>query len=165
MSWGMGASEVSTLLWRERQLLDLLVFKMEEEQLILAASRPHLLGPASAEVAQVLEQISQCEAEREAATRELAAELGLSPPARLGELVAATEEPWTGIFNEHRNALVSAVERIRSLAAGTKALLAARLTATADALALLGHAPVEAYAAADSHVPAGGSGRLVRGSL
>ena len=56
----MGASEVSTLLWRERQLLDLLVFKMEEEQLILAASRPHLLGPASAEVAQVLEQISQC---------------------------------------------------------------------------------------------------------
>lgn len=161
----MGASEVSTLLWRERQLLDLLVFKLEEEQLILAASRPHLLGPASAEVAQVLEQVSRCEAEREVATRELAAELGLESPARLGELVAATGEPWTGIFSEHHKELVSAVERIRSLAAGTKALLAARLAATADALAVLGHAPVEAYVPTDAHVPAGGSGRLVRGSL
>ena len=165
MSWGMGASEVSTLLWRERQLLDLLVFKMEEEQLILAASRPHLLGPASAEVAQVLEQISQCEAEREVATRELAAELGLESPARLGELVGATEEPWTGIFSEHRKGLLAAVERIRNLAMGTKALLAARLAATADALTLLGQAPVEAYGAADAYVPAGGAGRLVRGSL
>ena len=162
----MGASEVSTLLWRERQLLDLLVFKMEEEQLILAASRPHLLGPASAEVAQVLEQISQCEAEREVATRELAAELGLDSPARLGELVQATDEPWTGIFSEHRKALLAAVERVRTLAAGTKALLAARLAATSDALALLGQAPVDAYAATpDAYVPAGGAGRLVRGSL
>ena len=165
MSWGMGASDVSTLLWRERQLLDLLVFKMEEEQLILAAARPHLLGPASAEVAQVLEQISQCEAERDAATRELAAELGLGSPARLAEIVEASDEPWTGIFSEHRKGLVAAVERIRALAAGTKVLLAARLSATADALALLGQAPVDAYSPADGYVPAGGTGRLVRGSL
>ena len=157
----MGASEVSTLLWRERQLLDLLLFKLEEEQLVLAAARPHLLGPASAEVAQVLEQISLCESEREAATRGLAEELGLDGPARLGQIVDATEEPWTGIFAEHRRGLVAAVERIRALAAGTKALLAARLTATTDALALLGHAPIEGYGPASGGV----QGHLVRGSL
>ena len=161
----MGASEVSTLLWRERQLLDLLVFKMEEEQLILAASRPHLLGPASAEVAQVLEQISQCEAERELATRELASELGIGSPARLAEIVEASEEPWTGIFAEHRKGLVSAVSRIKVLATETKALLATRLAATTDALALLGQAPVDAYSPADGYATAGGTGRLVRGSL
>ena len=157
----MGASEVSTLLWRERQLLELLLFKLEEEQLVLAAARPHLLAPASAEVAQVLEQISECETEREEATRELADELGLDAPARLGQIVEATEEPWTGIFADHRRGLVTAVERIRTLAAGTKALLAARLAATSDALALLGHAPVEGYGPA----AAGVGSHLVQGSM
>lgn len=157
----MGAPEVSTLLWRERQLLDLLLFKLEEEQLVLAASRPHLLGPASAEVAQVLEQISQCESEREAATRGLADELGLEAPARLGQIIEASEEPWTGIFADHRKGLVAAVERIRAMAAGTKALLAARLAATTDALSLLGHAPVDGYAPAGS----GSGGQLVSGNL
>ena len=159
MSWGMGASEVSTLLWRERQLLDLLLFKLEEEQLILAASRPHLLGPASAEVAQVVEQITQCEAEREAASWELAQELGLEPPVRLAALVLAAEEPWTGILADHRKALIDAVERIRTMANATKALLAARLTAVTDALNLLGHGPVDGYAGS------GSGGHLIRGSL
>lgn len=31
----MGANELSALLWRERELLELLVFKLEEEQLLL----------------------------------------------------------------------------------------------------------------------------------
>lgn len=160
MNWRMGASDVSTLLWRERQLLDLLLFKLEEEQIVLAADRPHLLGPASAEVAQVLEQIGQCESEREEATRELASELGLSSPARLAQLIDASPEPWTGIFAEHRKGLTAAVERIRSVALATKALVAGRLAAGADALALLGHAPTEGYG------PVGtGAGRLVRGSL
>lgn len=159
MSLGMGASEVSTLLWRERQLLDLLLFKLEEEQLILAASRPHLLGPASAEVAQVVEQITQCEAEREAASWELAQDLGLQPPVRLAELVLATEEPWTGILADHRKALIEAVERIRTMATATKALLAARLAAVTDALNLLGHGPVDGYAGS------GSGGNLIRGSL
>ena len=30
----MGLSEVSNILWRERQLMDLLLFKLEEEQLL-----------------------------------------------------------------------------------------------------------------------------------
>ncbi|HET9732175.1 MAG TPA: flagellar export chaperone FlgN [Acidimicrobiales bacterium] len=155
----MGASEVSALLWRERQLLDLLLFKLEEEQLILAAARPHLLAPASAEVAQVMEQIAVCETEREAASWQLAQSLGLEPPVRLAELVEASATPWDEIFADHRRALTESVERIRGLAAGTKALLAARLTAVTDALNLLGHAPVDAYTSA------GSGGHLVRGSL
>ena len=35
----MGLSEVSNILWRQRQLLELLLFKLEEEQLVLTAGR------------------------------------------------------------------------------------------------------------------------------
>ena len=39
----MALSDVSNILWRERQLLELLVFKLEEEQLVLAAGRSRWL--------------------------------------------------------------------------------------------------------------------------
>ena len=35
----MSANDLSNLLWRERELLELLVFKLEEEQLLLVAGR------------------------------------------------------------------------------------------------------------------------------
>ena len=42
----MALSDVSNILWRERQLLELLVFKLEEEQLVLAAGRTRWLAHA-----------------------------------------------------------------------------------------------------------------------
>src|SRR5213080_171662 len=35
----MGLAELSSILWRERDMLELLLFKLEEEQLVLAAGR------------------------------------------------------------------------------------------------------------------------------
>ena len=35
----MSANDLSNLLWRERELLELLVFKLEEEQLLLTAGK------------------------------------------------------------------------------------------------------------------------------
>ena len=40
----MGLSDVSNILWRERQLLELLLFKLEEEQLVLASGRARWLS-------------------------------------------------------------------------------------------------------------------------
>ena len=39
----MSLSEVSNILWRERRLLELLVFKLEEEHLVLASGRTRWL--------------------------------------------------------------------------------------------------------------------------
>src|SRR5438045_4734995 len=40
---GMGLAELSSILWRERDMLELLLFKLEEEQLVLAAGRTRWL--------------------------------------------------------------------------------------------------------------------------
>ena len=53
----MGLNELSGVLWRERQLLELLLFKLEEEQLILTSGRTQWLGHATREVESVLDQI------------------------------------------------------------------------------------------------------------
>ena len=69
-------NEVSTVLWRERQLLELLVFKLEEEQLLLNAGKARWVNHASREVEIVLDQLRAAELLRavkvEAAAEELA---------------------------------------------------------------------------------------------
>ena len=53
----MSLNDFSGVLWRERQLLELLLFKLEEEQLILTSGKTRWLGHATREVESVLEQI------------------------------------------------------------------------------------------------------------
>ena len=68
----MGLAEVSGILWKERELLELLLFKLEEEQLVLASGRTRWLAHATREVEFVMEQIRTTEllrATEEVATR------------------------------------------------------------------------------------------------
>ncbi len=46
----MALSDVSNILWREPQLLELLVLELDEEQLVLDAGRARGLAPATREV-------------------------------------------------------------------------------------------------------------------
>src|ERR671921_325891 len=53
----MGFSEVSTLLWREREALQLLLFKLVEEQLIVSAGHTRWLAAANDEIEAALDQL------------------------------------------------------------------------------------------------------------
>ena len=57
----MGLSEVSNILWRERQLLQLLLFKLETEQLILSNGRTRFLTDATREVEMVINELKEVE--------------------------------------------------------------------------------------------------------
>ena len=71
-------NEVSTVLWRERQLLELLVFKLEEEQLLLNAGKARWVNHASREVEIVLDQLRAAELLRAVKVEAAAEELGLA---------------------------------------------------------------------------------------
>ena len=77
----MGLSELSGVLWRERQLLELLLFKLEEEQLILTSGKTQWLGHATREVESVLDQIRGVELGRAVEAEDAALALGLEPGA------------------------------------------------------------------------------------
>jgi hypothetical protein len=103
----MALSDVSNILWRERQLLELLVFKLEEEQLVLAAGRSRWLAHATREVETVRGEIRRTELERAVHVADAGRELGLSGAPTLNELASLTPSPWEGIFAEHRRALLT----------------------------------------------------------
>src|SRR3954452_13725793 len=119
----MGLSDVSNILWQERQHLELLLFKLEEEQLVLASGRARWLNHATREVEMVLEEIKRAELARSIEVDAVAAELSLAPGASLRQLAVASPQPWRGIFEQHRRAFLEITQEILTLAQVNRDLL------------------------------------------
>jgi flagellar biosynthesis/type III secretory pathway chaperone len=130
----MGLAEVTSTLWRERELLELLLFKLEEEQLLLAGGRTRWLTRATREVETVLEELRRAELLRAVQVDEAALELGLEPNPSLEVLAAATDEPWQTILRDHRQAFLTATAEISAMAESNRDLLTSGYRATREAL-------------------------------
>ena len=130
----MGLNELSGVLWHERRLLELLLFKLEEEQLLLSSGRTRWLGHATREVEQVLDQIRAAELGRSVEAEEAAQSLRLEPGASLRAVASAAPPPWDELLMEHHSAFVSLTDEINSLAQGNRDLLSASYRATRETL-------------------------------
>lgn len=115
--------ELSGVLWRERELLNMLLYKLEQEQLVLASGKTRWLGTAASEVEAVLGLLRQAEVHRAVAVQEVATSLGLPADPSLSELAARAGEPWESILLEHRDAFVECTREITELAAANRNLL------------------------------------------
>jgi hypothetical protein len=143
----MGLSEVSNILWRERQLLELLLFKLEVEQLLLVNSRTQWLSHAAKEIDDLLDAIRMAELARAMEVESLASDLGLPENASLRELAESAPAPWAHILDEHRQAFLVSTERINGLAASNRELIARGQREVHDTLAWLGEEQQTTYAA------------------
>jgi hypothetical protein len=101
----MSLSEISNILWRERRLLELLAFKLEEEHLVLTSGRTRWLTRASGEVDAIIEEIKHVRLERAIGMADSSEALGLSDTPTLRELASSVPPPWDGILSEHGRAL------------------------------------------------------------
>jgi hypothetical protein len=161
--------EVSQILWRERQLLDLLVCKLEVEQLVLAGGRNRWLPAVTREVEYVLAEVKQVELLRAVLVGAAAEQLGLDPGCSLRELAGAAPPPWDGILEQHRAAFLTTAEELKGIARLNRELLAQGARAVQDALAWLSEAP--ARPVTQTYTPVGassatpGGARFVDGRL
>jgi hypothetical protein len=140
----MGLADLSSILWREREMLELLLFKLEEEQLILASGRARWLAHATREVEMVLDQIRRTEVVRAAEVDVIGAQLGLGPAASLTSLADVAPAPWSDLLREHRKAFLTLAAEITALAEANRELLSAGQRAVRETmLAVVGS--VETY--------------------
>lgn len=133
--------DLSLLLWRERELLETLLYRLEQEQLVLASGRTHWLARAAREVEAVLETLRETEVLRALAADHAAAAVGLAPNPSLRELADRAPEPWRTILHEHREALLAHSRLITDLAAANRGLLTAGYRAARETLMALGGGP------------------------
>ncbi len=130
----MPLKALSDTLWRERELLEQLVFKLEVEQLILASGRTKRLPLATREVEHVLEQIRAAELGRSVEVDEAARSLGLDAGVSLLDLSRSAPAPWDTILAEHRAAFIRLTAEISDLALSNRDLLASSHRATQETL-------------------------------
>ncbi len=133
----MSLNSLSEALWHERRLLELLLFKLEEEQLVLTSGRSRWLAQATREVESVLDEIRSAEIARAVEVEDVAAALGLAGNASLAELAAAAPAPWDELLRSHRDAFASVTAEIGRMADDNRELLALSHRATQETLASL----------------------------
>lgn len=125
----MGASDslavITSMLWRERECLEMLLFKLVEQQLILSSGHSRWLHLVDDEVRAAAEALRESELIRAAEVDLLAQQTGLPADTTLRELAAVTPEPWCTLLEEHGETLRSTVLEVQSVATENKRLLQA----------------------------------------
>ncbi len=130
--------KLSLILWRERELLETLQYRLEVEQLVMASGRTSWLMRAAADVESVLEDIRLTEVMRAAIADEVAAEFGLEPNPSLSSLIEHAPEPWSELLAEHRAAFAATTTEISRLAEGNRMLISAGYLSAREALFNIG---------------------------
>lgn len=135
----MGTSELSALLFKERELLELLHFKLEEQHLLLVAGKTQWIAMGTKEIEKVLEKVHAASLERSVVANQVAASLGLAPDAPLSQIAAATPEgAWKDILAAHLNALQQTTGEIARLREDNDHYLRAAFRSTQETLLTMG---------------------------
>lgn len=156
--------KLSLILWRERELLETLQYRLEQEQLLLASGRTRWLIRAAREVEAVLETIRETEVLRAIAADDAAASVGLPPACSLRALADAAGEPFRSLLLDHRDAFEAATLEITALADANRDLITTGYRSARETLMDLGGS-VDGYSPDGSATSVSPRHRLVDRSL
>lgn len=126
----MDLSGLSSVLWRERDILENLLYRLDVQQMLLMSSRDMWLVRSSREIEDAIEKVRSIELERAVRFDQAARDLGLELSPSLTHLAEAAEEPWKGLLNEHYEAFTDLSARIQTVTALNRELAAAAQHAT-----------------------------------
>lgn len=109
-------TEVSTVLWEERELLDGLAFTLEMQRLILLPGHDRWVPRVCREVELSLARLAPAQLARAEHVERLGRQLGLEASPSLRRIVEVSEDPWQEIFAAHRRAFLELTAEIFRLA-------------------------------------------------
>jgi hypothetical protein len=147
----MSLPDLAAVLWRQRELIERLCYRLECEQLLLASGRMSRLTLATTEVEMTVEDLQVIELQRSEAADRACLELDLPLGSGLGDLAAAAQPPWTGVLLEHRSALITLTGELKILAEANKQLVTGGLAAVEMAISSLGSLSEPAAVGYDAH--------------
>jgi hypothetical protein len=117
-----GFTTLSSTLWRLREVLDQLLFKVFQTQLVVRSGEVKWLARTTRELDAALHESRHVEILRAVETVGLADRLGVPPELTAAQLIRLAGPPWDMIFEEHRDALVALTGDIAGTAAEVPAI-------------------------------------------
>ena len=123
-------AELSGALWRQRENLETLLFRLVAEQSIVSGGQLRWLARADDDVRRAVEALRLGEVMRAIVVEQVANAVGLGSDATLAVIAERAPEPWCTLLAEHRTALREltllvqglTAENLRLLDAGAKAV-------------------------------------------
>ena len=128
----MGLADLASILWREREMLELLLFKLEEEQLVLSGGRTRWLAHATREVEVVLEEIRRTEVVRAVEVEAIGASMGLGSNPSLTALAEANRDLLTTGARAVRETMLSVAGSVETYGRRGETVAAAPRTRLID---------------------------------
>ena len=125
--------------------MELLLFKLQQEHLMLAAGQDRWLGHATAEVNLVMAELHLASSARTATSAGLAGQLGLDGDVTLAQLALTAPVEWKVMLGDQRDQLRELLQQIEQVGRTNREILASRLSVARDALVMLGEAPAVGY--------------------
>ncbi|MFC7400908.1 flagellar export chaperone FlgN [Citricoccus sp. GCM10030269] len=160
----MQAEELSNELWRERGILENLLYKFTTQRLLVTNGESRWLGRCTAEIDALKNQLSTTQLTVDVLSAAVAEQWGLTTESSptLRELMAAAPQdgPWGGILRDHHGAILRLADEIRSLSEENQRFLRAANISLQEA-GQQPSAPV-AYTAAGSPAPTSGAALVDR---
>lgn len=137
----------------ERQVVELLLYRLVAARLFLAADERRFVPLALEESERALTALRAAEEQRVAATAAIAELFGLDVAAvTLSELAAFAPEPLRTVFADHQKGFAALAKEIEETAADNRRLATSALSSLQEALASIqGNAPAATYTADGRH--------------
>jgi hypothetical protein len=139
------AEDLSQQLWTLRELLEQLVYKLEVQGLLLAASRARWVPYVTAEIESIVEAIGEIEQARDRASARLARQVGRATSASLTELIDLVGPPWGSLLAQHRLHLLSLQAEIEEIGRTNHEMARRGLMRSREIIASLGEPTVDVY--------------------
>jgi hypothetical protein len=157
----VAAHDLSTQLMREREMLELLLFKLDVQQMLLASGRTRWIPQTVNEIERVMAAMPSVSLARDTLVVSVAAEWGAPEASTLRELIdAAPSEAWREVMSGHLTAMVALATEIGDMKKLNEQRLRTAVRLTQETIAGLGVATGE-YDQSGGVIRGGGAGASV----
>jgi hypothetical protein len=144
-------SQLSQTLWRQRARVEMLLYRLEVQQMVLASGRSRWIDQSARDVEDAIDDLRTEEILRAAHVAAVAPTLGVDPDSSLSTLADAAGDPWAQILRDHQATFLSLIGTIESVSRDNKELLTRGLHETRDFVARVADVPSLDGYAPDGH--------------
>lgn len=134
-------STLSQTLWRQRALVEVLLYRLEVQQMVLAAGKTRWIDMSARDVEDAIDGLRSEELVRATSVAAVAPLLKVPETASLTELAVAAGEPWDQILRDHQAAFLSLIASVEAVSRDNRELLNHGLRDTHDFLSRVASAP------------------------
>lgn len=127
-------ADLSESLWRVREHLEVLAYRIEVQRALVETGRSTWLARSTRDVDDVIGKVRSAELSRALDLVPLTEMLGLPAEASLREVAAAAPSPWDHVLAEHRLALTELTGELTQAALANRELLASNAQALDEML-------------------------------